>query len=117
MITGLPRALAVGPRAVAWREAAAGAAAAMGRTAAVVQSIDVLQRKIIKSPWRSSSEESRCSAARVPSLAKPPQCDDTQICFPGSPGIANLAFRRATSWPGLRPKSRLNSRLNCEALS
>jgi len=35
MIIGLPRALAVRPRAVAWREAAAGAAAAMDRTAAV----------------------------------------------------------------------------------
>jgi hypothetical protein len=86
-------------------------------TTDAIQRIEVRQCRLIKSPWRSSSEESRHSAARARPLDKPHQCDDTQICFPGSPGIANLAFRRATSSPGLRPKSRLNSRLNCEALS
>ena len=45
------------------------------------------------------------------------QCDDTNTASSNGAGIANCARMRFVSCAGVRPNSRLNSRLNCDALA
>lgn len=45
-----------------------------------------------------------------------PQCEDTYAASANAGGTAKLSRMRRASAAGVRPNSRLNSRLNCEAL-
>ena len=58
-----------------------------------------------------------CRTATMQKSVRVDQWDVTHACRPGKGGIAKLDFRRTISSLGLSPKRRLNSRLNCDALS
>ena len=58
-----------------------------------------------------------CRTATLQESVRVDQWDVTHACPPGKGGIAKLDFRRTISSLGLSPKKRLNSRLNCDALS
>jgi hypothetical protein len=66
---------------------------------------------------RSEQPPSSAGSKELQESVRVDQWDVIHACPPGKGGIAKLDFRRTISSLGLSPKKRLNSRLNCDALS